>query len=73
MGKKAADIFAAIHLGSEKVSLKIVEYRSLEDIKVLDFAEQRVRIGEETFKTGMVSLVLVRELCAILNNYKRLM
>ncbi|MDR3348258.1 MAG: HD domain-containing protein [Acidaminococcales bacterium] len=73
MSKKAADIFAAIHLGSEKVSLKIVEYRSLEYIKVLDFAEQRVRIGEETFKTGMVSLVLVRELCEILNNYKRLM
>ena len=73
LSKKTADIFAAIHLGSEKVSLKVVEYRSLEDSKVLESAEQRVWIGEETFKTGKVSLATITEICDILNKYRRIM
>lgn len=73
MSKKGQNVFAAIHLGSEMISLRIVEYRSLEQIKTLEFAVRRVRIGEETFKTGEVSLPMVKELCALLNNYKRMM
>ena len=71
--KKKKNILAAIHLVSEKVSLKIVEYRSLDEIVTLEFAELRVRIGEETFKTGLVSLPMVREICDMLKNYRRLM
>ena len=73
MAKKGHNVFAAIHLGSEKISLKIVEYRSFDNIKTLEFAERWVRIGEETFKTGQVSLPMVRELCELLNNYRRMM
>ncbi len=71
--KKTVNVFAAIHLGSERISLKIIEYRSLGAIKILDHAERRVRIGEETFKTGKISASTVREICELLNNYKRMM
>lgn len=73
MAKKGQNVFAAIHLGSEKISLKIVEYRSFDNIKTLEYAERWVRIGEETFKTGQVSLPMARELCELLNNYRRMM
>lgn len=73
MTKKKENVFAAIHLGSEKISLQIIEYRALNSIKILDTAERRVRIAEETFKTGMVSAGMVKEICALLNNYKRMM
>ncbi len=73
MVKKKDNVFAAIHLGSEKISLQIIEYRALNSIKVLDTAERRVRIAEETFKTGKVSAAMVKEICSLLNNYKRMM
>lgn len=71
MVRKSYNVFAAIHLGSEKISLKIIEYRSLSNIKVLDAAEKIVRLGEETFKTGKISHTMIKEICAILNNYKQ--
>ncbi len=71
--KKNISVFAAIHLGSEKISLKIVQYTNLNSLEVLDFAERKVRIGEETFKTGKISLAVVKEICELLNNYCRMM
>lgn len=71
MVKKSYNVFAAIHLGSEKISLKIIEYRSLNTIKELDAAEKIVRLGEETFKTGKISSGMIKEICEILNNYKQ--
>ena len=73
MSGKQPNIFAAIHLGSEKLSINIVEYRSLNSIKILSSAERRVRIGEETFKTDQISAVTIRELCEMLNSFNRMM
>jgi exopolyphosphatase/guanosine-5'-triphosphate,3'-diphosphate pyrophosphatase len=64
-------LFAAIHVGSERISIKIVEYRTLDDLKTIDMASRQVALGEETFKTGRIGAAAVREICDLLNGYRR--
>ena len=64
---------AAIHIGSEFVSLQIVEYHDLEKIKILEQASHRVKLGEETFKNKRIPFSMVSEICELLKGYKRLM
>ena len=66
MSKQRPNVFAAIHVGSEQVSLQIVEYQDLQNVKVLEHASRQVTLGEETFKTGRVSFAAVSELCELL-------
>lgn len=73
MTKKNVATFAAIHLGSELISLKIIEYTNLNKMNVLEEAVKRVRLGEETFKSGKISFSTIQTICDILNGYKRLM
>lgn len=72
MGRKKYRILALIHLGSEMISLQIVEYQGLENIKVLEEAVHRVRLGEETFKHKKISLSTANEICELLKGFKRL-
>ena len=48
--KSIIKFLAAIHLGSEMISMQIVQYRNLNNMKVLEECNRRVRLGEETFK-----------------------
>ncbi|SHJ33420.1 Ppx/GppA phosphatase family protein [Propionispora hippei] len=73
MSGKAPDLFAAVHIGSEQISLQIVEYKSLQDIKVIERANYQMVLGEETFKTGQISFSAVSELCELLKGYRRLL
>jgi exopolyphosphatase/guanosine-5'-triphosphate,3'-diphosphate pyrophosphatase len=65
-------MFAAIHVGSEHISLQIVEYRSIEDMRIVDRASRQVSLGEETFKNGRISFAAISELCDLLKGYRRL-
>ena len=47
MKRKTYTTLAAIHLGSEMLRLRIVEYRSLSRIKVIEQCEYPIRLGEE--------------------------
>lgn len=67
------NLFAAIHLGSEQVGIQIVQYRNIDDIKVVDQAARQVSLGEETFKSGRISFLAINELCELLQGYKRLL
>ena len=73
MPKAKPAIFAAIHVGSEMLSLQIVEYTSLTNYKVIEEATKRVRLGEETFKNKKIPFPVVTEICEILKGFKRLM
>ncbi len=46
MVKKKVATVAVIHLGSEMVSMQIVEYTDLNKIKVLEQVKQKVKLGE---------------------------
>jgi exopolyphosphatase/guanosine-5'-triphosphate,3'-diphosphate pyrophosphatase len=70
--KKAATV-AVIHLGSEMVSMQIVEYTDLNKMKVLEQVRQKVTLGEETFKNRKISFSTTLAVCDILKGYRRLM
>lgn len=65
--------FAVIHIGSEQISLQIVEYKNLNTIKIIEEAYKQVLLGEETFKTGKISFATVNELCELLKGYRRML
>ncbi|BBB90820.1 MAG TPA: HD domain-containing protein [Methylomusa anaerophila] len=73
MAKNSPNSFTAIHVGSEQISLQIVEYTSLDDIKIIDHSSRSVGLGEETFKTGRISFSAVSEICELLKGYRRLL
>lgn len=73
MRKKSYITFAAIHLGSEMISMQIVEYKNMNKIKVLEQCNHRVKLGEETFKNKIIPPAMVNEICTLLQGYKNLM
>ena len=73
MVKKKVATVAVIHLGSEMVSMQIVEYTDLNKIKVLEQVKQKVKLGEEAFKNGKISFTTTLAVCDILKGYHKLM
>lgn len=73
MKKRKQGAFAAIHVGSEMVSLQILEYQNLNKVRIVEEANRRVKLGEETFKNKRIPFAMVTEICEILRGYKRLM
>lgn len=66
MKKKSYTTFAAIHLGSEMISMQIVEYRNMNKVKVIEQCNHRVKLGEETFKNKIIPFSMVSEICELL-------
>lgn len=64
--------FAAIHIGSETVSLQIVEYEDVDSIRVVEKARRQLDLGEEAFQNGRISFASVSELCELLKGFRRL-
>ena len=73
MKRKSYTTFAAIHLGSEMISMQITEYRGIDRYKVVECCSKRVRLGEETFKNKTIPFSLVNGICEILQGFKSLM
>ena len=73
MKRKSYTTFAAIHLGSEMISMQITEYRGIDKYKIVECCNKRVRLGEETFKNNIIPFSLVNEICDILLGFKALM
>lgn len=73
MARKSHTTFAAIHLGSEMISMQITEYRGVDRCRVIERCNRRVRLGEETFKNKIIPFTLVNEICDVLGGFKRLM
>lgn len=73
MKRKLYTTFAAIHLGSEMISMQITEYRSIDVFKVVERCNRRIRLGEATFKNKVIPYNLVNEICEILYGFKMLM
>ena len=73
MKRKLYTTFAAIHLGSEMISMQITEYRSIDRFKVVECCNRRIRLGEATFKNKIIPFNLVNEICEILYGFKMLM
>ncbi|MBP2646077.1 MAG: ppx 1 [Firmicutes bacterium] len=73
MKNGSPQLFGVIHIGSEQVSLQVVEYKSLSDIKVIERAISQVGLGEETFKYGRIGFGTVKQICELLKGYRRIL
>jgi exopolyphosphatase/guanosine-5'-triphosphate,3'-diphosphate pyrophosphatase len=72
MAKKKT-LAAVIHLGSEKITMQIIQYSNLSDIAVLDESSRTVRLGEEAFQTGRISTETTLQIVSILKGFRLLM
>ncbi len=72
MTKQTPGLFGAVHVGSEQVSAQIVQYKSFDDIRIIEEAGRQAALGEETFKTGQISFSTVGEVCELLKGYRRM-
>ena len=65
--------FAAIDIGSYNVAMEIFEISKKQGLKSLDYVDQRMELGRETYAQGRISNNMVKKLCNVLNDFKRIM
>lgn len=73
MINRSPNLFGVMHLGSETVSLQIVEYISVGNMKIVEKVSSQMALGEETFKKGKICFPTVREVCELLKGYRRIL
>lgn len=65
--------FAAIDIGAYHVAMEIFEISRKHGLKSLNYVDYRIELGKDTYASGHISNKMVKELCEILNDYKRIM
>ncbi len=73
MRTKKEHMYAVIHIGSVALSLCIVSFRSLHRMEIIQEARRRAGFGEEVFNTGELSFTSTRQMCRMLNGFRRIM
>ncbi len=73
MKRKLITKLALVHLGSEAISMQIVEYKNLSKYKVVEKCNYPIKLGEETFKNKSIPYAFINEICDVLAGYKELM
>ena len=73
MVRKKLNTAAVIHLGSENITMQIIEFTSLSEIRVVDEVRRKVKLGEETFKTRKISFGTILQIVDILKGYRKMM
>jgi len=68
-----SEVFAAIHVGSYELTMKIFEISKKNGVRSLDHIRHRIDLGTETYATGTISKAHVRELAKVLNDFSKIM
>ena len=66
-------IYGIIHLGSSTLSMRIVGYRGVNQIQVIEEVKRETSFGEEVFLNKKLSFKSIRRLCVLLNGLKQLL
>ena len=66
----AYKLFAAIHVGSEEVKMKIYELSKNDKLREIEQMSYFIELGSDTYSTGEISHEAVRELCDVLSGFK---
>lgn len=66
-------VFAAIDIGSSKISMKIFQLSKTTGISVVDDCVINLLIGKEAYIDGKLSYELTGEICMCLDKFKRIM
>lgn len=62
--------FAAIHIGSYELLMKIYEMSKAKGMRELDFVRYRLKLGQDSYNNGQISYEIMNELCEKLNEFK---
>lgn len=73
MGQNKPLVYGIIHIGSSTLSMRIVEYRGVNEIKVIEEVRKEVAFGEEVFLHKRLSFASIRRLCGMLNGLRQLL
>ena len=73
MAKKKLRSAAVIHLGSENITMQLIEYTGLDDVRIVTELRNKVHRGEETFQTHKISFQTMLEIVGILKGYRQVM
>lgn len=65
-------IYGIIHIGSSNVSMRIVQYNSVKDIRVIESVRKDTTFGEEVFNQKRLSFPSIKKLCRMLEGLKQL-
>lgn len=66
-------IYGMIHIGSSNLSMRIVEYRNINDIRIIEEVRKETAFGEEVFIHKKLSFSSIRRLCDMLNGLRQLL
>ena len=69
----AAEVCAAIDVGSYEISMKIYELGTRKGVRELDHVRCRIDLGSESYATGRLGTAHVNEICGILNEFGSVM
>lgn len=63
--------FAAIYVGSSDVSMKVYQISSKKTFKQIDQISKIIELGKDTYSKGYLSTELIKQVCDILNGFKK--
>lgn len=69
----AYKMFAAIYVGSSEVAMKIYEINGRKSFKQVDRVSHFFELGKDTYRRGSLSNASIKQVCAILNEFKQKM
>lgn len=73
MADTDALIYGIIHIGSSNLSMRIVEYKNINDIRIIEEVRKETSFGEEVFLNKKLSFSSIRRLCDMLNGLRQLL
>ena len=73
MSEQKPLIYGIIHIGSSNLSLRIVEYKNVNEVRVIESVRKDTNFGEEVFNHKNLSFASIRKLCRMLNGLKQLL
>ena len=73
MSEQKPLIYGIIHIGSSNLSLRIVEYKNVNEVRVIESVRKDTNFGEEVLNHKNLSFASIRKLCRMLNGLKQLL
>lgn len=70
---RGQQVYGVIHIGSVALSMCIADYRGAEGLRLPEKARRQADFGEEVFTTGELSFTSIRQMCRILNGFRRIL
>ncbi|MCI1822043.1 MAG: hypothetical protein LKI76_07805 [Megasphaera sp.] len=73
MNKEIQYLFGIIHIGSARMTLRIISGSSMDDMEVIENVTHEVDYGEEVFQTHRISFRSLNSMCRILSGFHQLL